>query len=159
MEVPRLRVESELQLLVYTTATATLDLSNVYDLHHSSQQHRIPYSLSKIEPTFSWTLFQCFFWATMGTPDLYYSFSIYLVHYGLLNDSLIWGHVSFLGGWWKKNYILFFKKKQQIPLASHRGMGRGEVIYFFGIYSHSIVHFKTLIYDALIFFHNGSTHS
>ena len=27
MEVPRLRVKSELQLLAYTTATATLDLS------------------------------------------------------------------------------------------------------------------------------------
>ena len=36
MEVPRLGVESELQLLAYTTATATRDLSHIYDLHHSS---------------------------------------------------------------------------------------------------------------------------
>ena len=33
MEVPRLRVESELQLLAYTTATAMPDLSHICDLH------------------------------------------------------------------------------------------------------------------------------
>ena len=37
MEVPRLEVESELQLLAYTTATATSDLSYNQDLHHSSR--------------------------------------------------------------------------------------------------------------------------
>ena len=41
MEVPRLGVQSELQLPVYTTATAMPDPSCVYDLHHSSQQLRI----------------------------------------------------------------------------------------------------------------------
>ena len=41
MEVPRLGVESELQLQVYTTATAMQDLSHVCDLHHSSQQRQI----------------------------------------------------------------------------------------------------------------------
>ena len=41
MEVPRLGVESELQLLAYTTATATWDLSHVCDLHHSSWQRPI----------------------------------------------------------------------------------------------------------------------
>ena len=41
MEVPRRGVKSELQLLVYTTATATEDLSHVCDLHHSSRQCRI----------------------------------------------------------------------------------------------------------------------
>ena len=35
MDVPRLRVESELQLLVYTTATVTQDLSRIWDLHHN----------------------------------------------------------------------------------------------------------------------------
>ena len=38
MEVSRLGVESELQLLVYTTATATRDPSRTYDLNHSTQQ-------------------------------------------------------------------------------------------------------------------------
>ena len=41
MEVPRLGVESELQLPAYTTATATLDQSCICDLHHSSWQRRI----------------------------------------------------------------------------------------------------------------------
>ena len=36
MEVPRLGVESELQLQAYTT---TLDLSHVCDLHRSSGPH------------------------------------------------------------------------------------------------------------------------
>ena len=47
MEVPRLGVKSELQLPVYTTATATQDPSQVCDLHHSSQQHQILNSLSE----------------------------------------------------------------------------------------------------------------
>ena len=38
MEVPRIGAESELQLLAYTTAAATQDPSQVYDLHHSSWQ-------------------------------------------------------------------------------------------------------------------------
>ena len=42
MEVPRLGVESELQLPAYTTATAMPDLSRVYNLHHSSRQHLDP---------------------------------------------------------------------------------------------------------------------
>ena len=36
MEVPRLRVESELHLLAYATATAMWDLSRICDLHLSS---------------------------------------------------------------------------------------------------------------------------
>ena len=43
MEVPRLGVESELELPAYTIATATamLDLSCVCNLHHNSQQCQI----------------------------------------------------------------------------------------------------------------------
>ena len=47
MEVSRVRVKSELQLPAYTTATATPDLSPVWDLHHSSRQCRVPDPLSK----------------------------------------------------------------------------------------------------------------
>ena len=47
MEVPRLGVESEPQLLAYTTATATWDPSRICDLHHSPWQCRIPNPLSK----------------------------------------------------------------------------------------------------------------
>ena len=47
MEVPRLEVESELQLPAYPTATATRDPSHVCNLHHSSQQCWILNLLSK----------------------------------------------------------------------------------------------------------------
>ena len=43
MEVPRLGVESELQPPAY----AKPDLSNIYDLHHSSSQHRILNALNE----------------------------------------------------------------------------------------------------------------
>ena len=47
MEVPRLGVELELQLLTYTTATATQDLSYICNLHCSSRQLQIPDPLSE----------------------------------------------------------------------------------------------------------------
>ena len=47
MDVPRLRVEWELQLLAYTTATATQDPSRVFSLPHSSWQCQILDPLSK----------------------------------------------------------------------------------------------------------------
>ena len=52
MEVPRLGVESELQRLAYSKATATRDLSCGCDLLHSSPQCRIhnPLEISGIQP-------------------------------------------------------------------------------------------------------------
>ena len=47
MEVPRLGVEQELQLPACATATATLDPSRVFDLHHSSLQCQILNPLSE----------------------------------------------------------------------------------------------------------------
>ena len=47
MEVPRLGVKLELQLLAYTTATATQNLSRVCNLHQSSQPRRILNTLSE----------------------------------------------------------------------------------------------------------------
>ena len=47
MEVSRLAVELELQMLAYTTATATQDLSHICNLHHSSQQCQILNPLSE----------------------------------------------------------------------------------------------------------------
>ena len=47
MEVPRLGVESELQLPAYATTTATWDLSRVCHLHHSSGQSWILNPLSE----------------------------------------------------------------------------------------------------------------
>ena len=47
MEVPRLGVEWELQLLAYTTAIAMQDLSCVCSLHHSLQPCQILNPLSE----------------------------------------------------------------------------------------------------------------
>ena len=47
MEVLRLGVELELQLLAYTKATATRDPNRVFDSHHSSRQCQILNMLSE----------------------------------------------------------------------------------------------------------------
>ena len=71
MEVPKLRIQSELLLLAYATATAMEDPSCICDLHHSSQPHRILNPLSEtgdgthILMDTSRVSFCC---ATMGTP-------------------------------------------------------------------------------------------
>ena len=56
MEVPRLGVESKLQLPAYTTTTATPDQSSICNLHHSSWQCQIPDPLARpeIKPPSSW---------------------------------------------------------------------------------------------------------
>ena len=48
MDIPRLGVEAELQLLAYAAATAMQDPSCVWDLHHSSQQCQILNPLSEV---------------------------------------------------------------------------------------------------------------
>ena len=71
MEVLRLGVESELQLLAYTTATATSDPSHLYNLHHNSRQCWIFNPLSEARDQIhnlmvpSGIHFRC---ATTGTP-------------------------------------------------------------------------------------------
>ena len=58
MEVPRLGVKLELQVLTHTTVTATPGPRGVCDLHHSSWQCWILNSLSEvgIKPATSWIL-------------------------------------------------------------------------------------------------------
>ena len=58
MEVPRLGVKSELQLVAYATAIAMPDPSHICNLHHSSWQRRLlnPPSKAGIEPASSWIL-------------------------------------------------------------------------------------------------------
>ena len=71
IEVPRLGVDLELQLPGCTTASTPPDLSQVYNLHHSSRQCSILNQLSEaghqtrnlMVP--SWIHFLC---STMGTP-------------------------------------------------------------------------------------------
>ena len=79
MKVPRLGIKSELQVPAYTTATTTWDPSRVYNLHHSSWQHRIHDPLSKAgDRTLNlmdtgWIRLQ---WATMGTPNM-----LFIIHF------------------------------------------------------------------------------
>ena len=47
MDVPRLGVQWDLQLLAYATATAMQDPSHVHDPHHSPWHYQIPNSLSE----------------------------------------------------------------------------------------------------------------
>ena len=47
MEIPRLGVNLELQLLAYATAILMQDPSHICDLHISSRQHQIPDPLSE----------------------------------------------------------------------------------------------------------------
>ena len=78
MEVPRLEVESELQLLVYTRATAMHDLSRICGLHHSSQQCQIPSPLSETRDLTHNLMdtSQIHFHCTMtGTPSSFIFFS------------------------------------------------------------------------------------
>ena len=56
MEVPRLGVALELQLLANTTATATPYPSRICDLHHSSWQSLTHGAGPGIEPASSWIL-------------------------------------------------------------------------------------------------------
>ena len=68
MEVPRLGVESELQLLAYATAMATSDLSHICDLHCNLQQCRILNPLSKAK---DWTCIctETSSGSLIGTPE------------------------------------------------------------------------------------------
>ena len=77
MEVPRLEVKLELQLLAYAKATAMWDLSCV----HSSWKCCIPDPLSKAR---DWTRILtdisqiCFHWTTIGAPS--YLFKLYFCY-------------------------------------------------------------------------------
>ena len=73
MEVPRLGIESELQLPAHTMATAMWDPSHICTLHHSSQKCQILNPLSgardrtHILMDTSWICFCC---TTMGTQQI-----------------------------------------------------------------------------------------
>ena len=78
IQVPRLGVKSELQLLAYTTATAMPDLSHICELHYSSWQCGILHPLSEAR---DWTFVllvtsqSCFHWAMIGSTGIKYSYS------------------------------------------------------------------------------------
>ena len=71
---PRLGVESELQLQVYTTATAMQDPNCICNLHHSLWQHWIPDPLNEARnwTAFSWILvglISAVTWRELFVPD------------------------------------------------------------------------------------------
>ena len=71
MEVPRLGVQLELQLLAYTTAKATQNPSHIWNLHHSSRQRHIlnPLCEARDQTHILMNTSQVrYHWATMGTP-------------------------------------------------------------------------------------------
>ena len=73
MEVPRLGVESELQLSAYTTATATWDLNDVCKLHHSLWQRWILNPMSEASdwiPILMDISQAPYLWAITGTSPL-----------------------------------------------------------------------------------------
>ena len=73
MEVPKLGVKSELQLLAYSTATATPDPCCICNLHHCLGQCQILNPLSEARDqtrVLMDTSRVCDHWATMGTPRL-----------------------------------------------------------------------------------------
>ena len=81
MEVPKLGIKSELQLLAYTTVTAMQDPSLVCNLHHSSWQCPILNPLRKARDPIrilmdtSWVHYH---WAMMGTPSLRFQSNIFI---------------------------------------------------------------------------------
>ena len=73
MEVPRLGVESGLQLSVYATATATWDLSCICNLHHCSRQRQILNPLSEARDGICILMVPSevhFYGAMTGTPKI-----------------------------------------------------------------------------------------
>ena len=86
MEVPKLGVKSELQLLVYTTATAIWDLSRVCDLHHSSWQCQIPDPPSKARDQTYILMYASQFVSTEPQQELLYC--LFFVHHAVSSFSM-----------------------------------------------------------------------
>ena len=93
MEVRRLRVQLELQLPAYLTATAMQGLSSVWDLPHNSQQRQIPHPQTEAR---DWTHILVntsrvhYQWATTGTlPLSIFKWIIFYFALSYMNSSYI----------------------------------------------------------------------
>ena len=100
MKVPRLGVESELQLPAYAAATSRPDLNCVCDLQHSSEQRQIPSPLSKgrdrTQVLMDISQVRCC-WAMRGNPcHIFFSF-LFFFSFVLLGPPLRYMEVPRLG--------------------------------------------------------------
>ena len=90
MEVPRLGVESELQLTAYTTATAMPDPRCICNLHGSSWQRRI---LNPLSEAWDQTLILMdtsrirYCWTTTGTPFNFFLCKLPICHLFILMNA------------------------------------------------------------------------
>ena len=97
MEVPRLRVASELQLPAYITATAMRDLSYVCNLHRGSQQCRVFNPLSKARDRTHILMGTCqvhYRWATMETPFFHFYKKLKYSWFTVLYQFLLYSKVT-----------------------------------------------------------------
>ena len=131
MEVCRLGVELELQLLAHATATATQDLSWVCDLHHSSWQSWILNPLSKTRDRTCILMDASqirFRWATMGTPR-------YLIFF---NSFLLKTQVHLPMRWWNRSGTTekkgrsLWRVSTKILRSWHQSKVR-NLVYFAGV--------------------------
>ena len=115
-EVPRLGVESELQLPAHTTATAMPDLKRVCSLHHSSRQCQILNPLRKArDQTFilmdtSWV---CYHWAIAATPTLLFFI-----------ETSVYFLLGFFNNLSSFHLLLYLAIARPAPLLNCRGINR-----------------------------------
>ena len=128
MDIPRLGVESELQLPGTATATATWDPSHICNLYHSSWQHWILNQLSRARVQtriFMGTSWVCYHWATTGTPCEFlihsgfklflryviFSYFLWVCDLSFHPSNIFWRTKAFkfwfcFKGWFRKFFIL-----------------------------------------------------
>ena len=110
MEVPRLGVELELQLLAHTTTTATQELRHICNLHHSSWQHWIVNPLNEARDQtcnlMNTSQVLHYHWATMGTPVTLYIYGTWM-YIQKIGMTLSKPHVKFFSAGNGSNIYLF----------------------------------------------------
>ena len=114
VEIPRLGVELELQLPAYATVTAMQDPGHSFDLHHSSQQCRIPNPLSEARDgtcVLMDTNLICFRRATTTTRENVSWFPLDSCRIFLLR-------YRFLGWQFGWQFFFFFPSLENVPLYS-----------------------------------------
>ena len=139
MEVPRLGEELELELLAYTTATATSNPSHICKLHHSSWQWRslTHWARPEIKPKSSWILvWSLTRWATTGTPILVCyetNFALKINKFSLLagypaeeNNSSLRLHIAWLDNMNARQMSPMAVKDWNVHGAATQGLEKNE---------------------------------